>query len=63
MDKLEKAARELDAIQHEAWLADLDLRKQAEDDPALAKIIADADAQYEAEYGEPWRNPLAESQS
>jgi hypothetical protein len=60
MDELSKAAKELDVIQHEAWQADLDLRKQAETDLALARIIADADAQYEATYGEPWRNPLAD---
>ena len=59
--ELIRAAEELAAIQREMWEADIELRKAAENDPALAAIIAEADAQYERTYGVAWRNPLTDS--
>ena len=51
--QLREAEEFIDWCQEE----DLRLRELAKDDPELAAILADADAQYEAKYGKPWVNP------
>lgn len=41
------------------WCVDEDmrLRREAEHNPTLAALLAEADAKYEAKYGRPWVNP------
>lgn len=44
--------------QREMWLGDIEMRERAKTDPEYAKLMADADAEYERRYGKPWLNPL-----
>jgi hypothetical protein len=59
----ERDIAKLDAIERAVWEADLDLRRQAEEDPALAEIVAAADDEYARKYGKPWRNPLTREEN
>lgn len=55
----ERDLKELEEIQRWHWEQDLKLREEAKSDPALAALLAEADAEYQRKHGVPWVNPLA----